>query len=271
MLLGHRKESSMAELITEKGTIYKPETKWTPMAAIFAVAVILLICLLFIPVLLNSSCFGLGTIFGFGIADRTVCDAVNPSIVKLIQSCAIIALVWKVAGIGGGRPVDVLLLHFEKGGIARDIRWASLILVFAFPLAFLWKEVGSSIWGAGNFARNPNQPHLYVAIVDFITLTTVGPVAEEFLFRGFLLSALAKSRLGFWPSAMFSTIAWALLHFHQPWYALVSTIIFGLMVSFAIWRTGSLWTCIMTHCLYNVYPAIFQLAASIMVLYLKST
>jgi len=38
------------------------------------------------------------------------------------------------------------------------------------------------------------------------------PFVEEFMFRGFLLSALAKSKIGFWSAAIFTDAAWTAVH-----------------------------------------------------------
>src|SRR4029078_4074438 len=78
------------------------------------------------------------------------------------------------------------------------------------------------------------------------------PLTEELTYRGFLLSALAKSKLGFWGAAIIVNAAWTGMHAcYQPWAALPSTFILGLLVSFLLWRTGSLWTCIFAHMTVN--------------------
>jgi membrane protease YdiL (CAAX protease family) len=82
---------------------------------------------------------------------------------------------------------------------------------------------------------------------------------EEFIFRGFLLSAFARSKIGFAGAGLVTSALWALMHVSQPWYTLPMVFVMGLLLSWAIWKTGSLWTCVLAHGLYNLEPAVFQL------------
>ena len=100
------------------------------------------------------------------------------------------------------------------------------------------------------------------------------PLSEELLFRGFLLGALAKSlekglsvptalllrsfpgalarrRLGFWPAAFISTAAWSALHYGYSLLGLAEVFAIGLLLSWLLWRTGSLWVTIFCHAAYN--------------------
>jgi membrane protease YdiL (CAAX protease family) len=87
----------------------------------------------------------------------------------------------------------------------------------------------------------------------------LAPVAEEFLFRGFLLSALQKTRLGFWGSSLVLTLLWAALHFNQPNYAIATTAVAGLIFSGVLWVTGSIRNCIIAHSAFNAYSYLLYL------------
>jgi membrane protease YdiL (CAAX protease family) len=77
------------------------------------------------------------------------------------------------------------------------------------------------------------------------------PLSEELLFRGFLLSALAQTRLRFWGAAVVSTLAWAVLHAGYSAVGLAEVFAIGLLFSWLLWRTGSLRVPIVCHALYN--------------------
>lgn len=77
------------------------------------------------------------------------------------------------------------------------------------------------------------------------------PLSEELLFRGFLLPALAQSRLGFRGAAILSTTIWAALHTGYSLAGLLEVTIIGLYFSWVLWRWGSLWITIASHALYN--------------------
>jgi CAAX protease family protein len=85
-----------------------------------------------------------------------------------------------------------------------------------------------------------------------LVLVIGAPLVEEFMYRGFLLSALAKSKVGFWGAAVITDAAWTAMHVsYQPLAALPAIFVLGLLLSFLLWRTGSLWTCIFAHMTVN--------------------
>jgi hypothetical protein len=87
-----------------------------------------------------------------------------------------------------------------------------------------------------------------------LALLVVGvgaPLSEELLFRGFLLSALARSRLGFTGGAIVSTVWWTALHAGYSPAGIVEVFVIGLFFCWLLWRTGSLRVPIFCHALYN--------------------
>jgi membrane protease YdiL (CAAX protease family) len=87
-----------------------------------------------------------------------------------------------------------------------------------------------------------------------LALLVVGigaPLSEELLFRGFLLSALARSRLGFAGGTLVTTGLWTALHAGYSLAGIVEVFLIGLFFSWLLWRTGSLRVPIFCHALYN--------------------
>ena len=70
-------------------------------------------------------------------------------------------------------------------------------------------------------------------------------------FRGFLQSALAQTRLGFWGAALITNTAWTALHAGYTLTGLVDVFVAGLLFSWVLWRSGSLWVPIVCHAFYN--------------------
>jgi uncharacterized protein len=77
------------------------------------------------------------------------------------------------------------------------------------------------------------------------------PLSEELLFRGFLLSALARTRLGFSGAALATTMLWTGLHAGYSLAGITEVFAIGLFFCWLLWRTGSLRTAIVCHALYN--------------------
>jgi membrane protease YdiL (CAAX protease family) len=95
------------------------------------------------------------------------------------------------------------------------------------------------------FAQGPQWP-LALAIIGL-----GAPLSEELLIRGFLLSALARSRLGFAGAALITTTMWAGLHAGYSAVGLAEVFLIGLFFCWLLWRTGSLRVTIFCHALYN--------------------
>jgi membrane protease YdiL (CAAX protease family) len=85
-----------------------------------------------------------------------------------------------------------------------------------------------------------------------LALVVIGaPIAEELLFRGFMLPPLAKTRLGFWGAALVTTLLWTAIHL-RSWQGSLLLTVWGLALSYLLWRTGSILPSIALHGLLNV-------------------
>ena len=85
----------------------------------------------------------------------------------------------------------------------------------------------------------------------FLALTVGAPLSEELLFRGYLLNRLRQTQLGFWGAALIANIGWTALHVGYSWLSLADVFIAGLLFSWALWRTRSIWIPILFHAAYN--------------------
>jgi len=82
------------------------------------------------------------------------------------------------------------------------------------------------------------------------------PLSEELLFRGFVFSALAKSKLGFVGAAALTSLLWMLLHLGYSVFGLIEVLAIGLYFAWLLVRTGSLWVTMFCHAVYNTVMAL---------------
>ena len=83
----------------------------------------------------------------------------------------------------------------------------------------------------------------------FILVMAVSPaICEEAVFRGMLLSSF-RGRTG----ALIAVLVTALLFglFHMSLYRLLGTMTLGLIMGYAVWRSGSIWPAVLLHALNN--------------------
>lgn len=85
----------------------------------------------------------------------------------------------------------------------------------------------------------------------FPVLTLLAPVAEEVLFRGFLLHVLQRTPFGFWGSAVLSSLLWAALHVGTSIWLRAHLVLAGIGLAWLVRRTGGLRLAIFLHVLFN--------------------
>lgn len=175
----------------------------------------------------------------------------DPDVLKTLALWQVltIALTLVAAGLFGGNALDVLSLRQPVG--------SGLVYLEAIALMVVM-QVGIS---GVQYAFFPNDMYADLRpLVDifgdqwWLALLVVGigaPLSEELLFRGFLLSALARSPIGFAGGAVITTTWWTLLHWGYSAAGIVEVFLIGLFFSWLLWRTGSLRVPIFCHALYN--------------------
>ena len=164
------------------------------------------------------------------------------------QALVVLLTIVLTALSGGAR--DVLALGRPRG--APWVYLAAVVLLFVLNAAV----------SAVQYFLFPE--HMYTDLRPFVgfmtgpewllALLVVGigaPLSEELLFRGFLLSALAGSRVAFLGASLISTIMWTALHASYTPFGIAQVFLIGLFFCWLLWRTGSLWVAIFCHALYN--------------------
>ena len=86
---------------------------------------------------------------------------------------------------------------------------------------------------------------LWLAIVVFT------PLGEEILFRGFLFRGWMHGPRDAWPVIIITSLLWALIHVQYDWYVIGQIFIFGMLLGWMRWATGSVILTIVLHALIN--------------------
>jgi membrane protease YdiL (CAAX protease family) len=236
---------------------YVPRSNWPAWAVLPAGVVI------FILAALLGAALSLGYGALSGAQMPTAIDPSRPEPQTMVQialwiaglQSGIIILTWIAAGFFGTPRAEALALRRPAGG------WGVL------PLALIPLFVGTMVWTAVLVQWKPDavvddlRPFQQLLQGDarylMMAIICVGaPVSEEFLFRGFLFSGIARTRLGFVGTAILTTLLWTALHAGYSVFGLVEVLGIGLYFSWLLVRTGSLWVTIFCHAVYNTAIAI---------------
>lgn len=183
----------------------------------------------------------------------------GPLGVTFLQYTCIILLIWLISGAFGGNRRQVLALTAASNGARTHVPVVSIVLSILLSLSFVVRFFWSNQVSVATLgAENPTSI-TQVALGAFIYIA-LAPIAEELLFRGFLLSSLQKSILGYWGASIILTLLWTALHYQLPGYAIITTFFAGLAFSVALWITGSLWTCIIAHSAFNAFSMMLYIS-----------
>ncbi|KUO56547.1 MAG: hypothetical protein APF80_06685 [Alphaproteobacteria bacterium BRH_c36] len=240
---------------------YAPLTNWSPLATIAAAAAILAISLLtaYAGVGVYDWLVGLGTARAYLAGEFERLVAIRTAVHQTAIDVTIIVLTFMAAGFFGSRPLDTLALRPPQAGVGAY--WTSLLTVCA--AAALWFGVLLSVYPQEVIRDVAPYRELMARELNWLMppiYCLLAPVAEELLFRGFLFSALMKSRAGFYGAAIITSAFWAGLHFERSPLGIVQLFAFGMLLSWLLVKTGSLRIPILCHVLFNVGLSIIVIA-----------
>jgi membrane protease YdiL (CAAX protease family) len=216
---------------------YEPRTPWPPLWAILAGVAI--VC---------ASILAASLMF---VGSRAPSGA-RPGMTELgalgIWQATTVVLTLAASALFGGRIRDVLALRVPVGARV----YLNAVLLMA-ALQVLVSLVQYFLFPQDMYADLRPFVQLFGErwVLALLVVGVGAPLSEELLFRGFLLSALAGSRVGFWGGALITTGLWTALHVGYSTAGIVEVFLIGLFFSWLLRRTGSLRVAIFCHALYN--------------------
>lgn len=233
--------------------LYEARSGWRPEFAVAAVVVIFILAAGFGLGMaeLISKLAGTGSLSDGAQGGLTTRAAITYTLIWQIGlQAGIVILTLIAARLFGGSWQSTLALLPARGG------WTTYAGGFGVLVAVVMAYSVFSYLMAPDSMLSDLGPFIGMVRSDLVALLALvavvgAPLSEELLFRGFLLSALAKTRLGFFWGALITTAAWAALHFNYSLLGLGAVFVTGLTLSWLLWRTGSLWVPIFCHALYN--------------------
>ena len=147
-------------------------------------------------------------------------------------------------------------LGLRRSGAGRFLAAGAVAYLALLPLVFFSSAVYQGILSAKGYPPNlqdvalllSGEHPLWVRLYMLVLAVAVAPLFEETLFRGILLPLLAR-RLGTGTGVFLTSLLFAAIHLHVP--SLVPLFVIATGFSLAYIYTGSLWTPIAMHGLFN--------------------
>ena len=110
------------------------------------------------------------------------------------------------------------------------------------------------------FALGLEMPEGFIAfmlseplILGLISVIVIAPIAEEFLFRGFLYSQLSRTKLGPWGAVTLSSLLWTVIHFQYEVLILIVLFGFGMFLGYIRMAYNNLSLPIALHAVNNLF------------------
>jgi membrane protease YdiL (CAAX protease family) len=163
-------------------------------------------------------------------------------------------------------PVQVLLLAlFARRSGAGAAAYLGLTwprrgeVVFGFAALVAVIVAGNVLsWLLGRPIVTPFQVDIYrtasaAGWLLWLSLAVVvaTPIGEEILFRGFLFRGWLRAPRDVWPVIVVTSLLWAIIHLQYDWYVIGQVFVFGLLLGWMRWATGSTLLTILLHALIN--------------------
>lgn len=240
---------------------YEPQSPWHPVTAV-AVTVAACMAALFVGIVaIAAGVVASGGSFSDASMEAMFSLATPTGIaVAMSTQLASLALIWLAAGYKGMRR-EV----FQFSGAApgwKTVVLGGLVLIAATSaleyLMYLTTTFNISTDSAW-LKAGLQSPYWWGTVVIAVMFA---PLWEELTFRGFLLSALARTRLGFWGGGLISNTMWTGLHAGYTWQGMASVFLAGLVLTWLVQRTGTIWTSIGAHAIANAAALGFALYAA---------
>jgi membrane protease YdiL (CAAX protease family) len=252
---------TMLGALIEGPAAYAPRTGWPPWAVLPAA----------VGIFGLAGLMGLGVTWAYGaFAGIEGPAATGPAHKQMMHLAAwlislqagVVVLTLAAAGLYSSDRRGALALAEPAGG------WRIL------PLALVPLFIGTALWTGFLLLWNPTvvvhdllpfQELLRSdALVVVLLVICVGaPLSEELLFRGFIFSGLAKSRLGLLGTSLVTALLWTVMHVGYSIFGLIEVLGIGLYLSWLLVRTGSVWVTIFCHAVYNTAVAVSLLLVTL--------
>lgn len=98
----------------------------------------------------------------------------------------------------------------------------------------------------------PMSSNIWILTFEILTITIVGPIVEEFIFRGVILHRLIR-KTSMWGSILISSILFGFLHAD-----IIGAFLFGVIASLLFLKTGNLLIPILMHIINNTIAVLLM-------------
>jgi membrane protease YdiL (CAAX protease family) len=168
----------------------------------------------------------------------------------LLGMPATLLVLWLATRLAGRSFASYLALRLpERREVVFGLA-ASLVLLVALDVVALLAGYPVAPDFALNSMRTARDSGLVWLVMAGFCIGA--PVAEEFIFRGFVFRGWSATRLGPFGAIVLSSALFAMIHQQYGWFYIGGIFLIGALFGYLRHRSGSTWLTVITHAFYNL-------------------
>jgi uncharacterized protein len=166
---------------------------------------------------------------------------------SIVAALPTIAVLWIAIRMAGRGFADYLALNWPSPPeAARAFGVMAMVVLGEMLLGYLFRaKSGATHWDFA--AIGPIG-----LMITLIGRCVAVPVAEEFLFRGFMFRGWSQSFLGPTGAIVLTSAVWAMNHWQYDWFVQLEIFVEGIVLAYFRWRYDSTWLAVMMHSAINI-------------------
>lgn len=163
---------------------------------------------------------------------------------------AALLVLWLATRLAGRSFASYLALRRPRGQeIAFGLAVSAALLVTLDVIAWLAGYPLSPDFALDSMRSAREAGMVWLVLLGFC----VGaPIAEEFIFRGFVYRGWSASFLGPTGAIILSSALFAVIHLQYMWFYIAGIFCIGALFGYLRRRSGSTWLTVITHAFYNL-------------------
>lgn len=224
---------------------YRAVTPWGPIeASALTLVAAFGPSVLALPVVLGLGMLGyVAEIKGMSLASPLVLG------VMLATQLLSIVLLWVLGGRANMRPDT---LQFRQAPLSWPGCVVAGLLIVVLTSLLEWglhSVAGFDPFKETNVLTEGLRSQYWLGTI--LVAVVLAPLWEELAFRGFWLTALAKTRLGILGGGAITNVVWTAMHLQYSPAGMSSVFLAGVLLTWIMWRTSSIRACVVAHAIVN--------------------
>lgn len=165
-----------------------------------------------------------------------------------------VAAVALFAGLRRGLPISEYL-GLQRFSALQCVLWTVVLVGYEGSVALLGSQFQEPGGATERFMAETYASAVFPPLFWFSVIVCI-PLAEEFLFRGFMFRGLASSRVGVTGAILLTAASWSALHVQYELFTILAIFGMGIILGLARRLSQSLWTPVTMHMTWNALATI---------------